>query len=293
MAVTEVTKVWSGEAGSFSKELNFEDKGRADFAEVYEVIVDDPENDNSHTVKSDSNVPQLGEQLGSQFLWVTSVSANRESPIVFSITVGYASLQLDPEDPAANPLSQPAKVKWSTVKASGEIDEDFDGNVIATPNGEPVLGITRPFSDIKATITQPFSSFNPFSFYDFIDYVNSGSYLGFPAGTGKVDTVSADPNSFEISETTVTYYDVTVEILFRNPIRTTPAKAWYNRRVLKGTKIDDGSGNIVHATDENGENVSSPVFLAEDGTEVTKENAVWVEDKVLGSANFNAMGFTF
>ena len=293
MAVTSVTQRWSGESGSFSKELNFEDKGKADFAAVYDILVDAPSTDNSHTVKADSSVPQLGEQLGSQYLWVTSVSVSRESPILFTATVGYTSLQLDPDDPDANPLSQPAKVKWSTVKAEGEIDEDFDGNVIATPNGEPVLGVRRPFSDIKATITQPFSSFNPYTFYDYIDYTNSGTFLGFPAGTGKVDTVAADPNSFEISDVTVTYYDVTVEVLFRNPIRTTPDKAWYNRRVLKGTIVDDGSGNLTHATDGFGQNVTSPVFLDTAGEEVTKDNAVWVEDKVLGSANFNAMGFNF
>jgi len=293
MAVVSVTLIWSGEGGGFAKELDFEDKGKSDYTEIYDVIVDAPATDNSHTIKSNASVPQLREQFGSEYLWVTQVQATRESPILFKVTVTYGSLQLNPGDPAANPLTQPAKVKWSTSKQEGEIDEDINGVAIATPNGEPVLGIKRPFSDIIANITQPFSYFDPASFYDFIDKVNSDSYLGFPAGTGKVDTVSADPNSFEIGETTVTYYDLTVTIQFRKPIRTTAAKSWYNRRVLKGTIVKDANNDLVHATDQNGENVTSPVFLAEDGTEVTKENAVWTEDEILGSTSFNAMGFSF
>ena len=293
MAVTSVTKRWSGESGGLTKELDFESKGKADFAAVYDVIVNAPTTDNSHTVKADALVPQLGEQLDSEFLWVTSVSVSRESPILFAATVGYSSLQLDPDDPDANPLLQPAKVKWSTVKAEGEIDEDINGAAISTPVNEAVLGIMRPFSDIKATVTQPFTSFDPFVFYDFIDHVNLDTFLGFPPGTAKVDTLSADPNEFLVEDVKVIYYDVSVDVLFRNPIRTTFDKAWYNRRALKGTKVLNDNGDTVQATDDNGENVTAPVYLTETGQQTTAANVVWVEDQIFPSANFSGMGFNF
>lgn len=291
MAVTTVTRTWSGESGAFSKELSSDDLGSADHIETYDVIVDDPTNDNAYSVKADSSVVQIGEQLGSLFLWCTNVAVTRESPVLFKAVVSYKSMPGDPS--VDNPLTQSAIVKWKTVKANGEIDEDVNGVVIATPNGEPVAGITRPFSDLAATISQPFASFSPSSFYNFMDKVNSDSFLGWAPGTAKVDDISADPNSFEISGSTVNYYDLTVTVLFRNPIRTTAAKAWYNRRVLKGFLITDGNGDIVHATDENKEFVTSPTFLAEDGTEVTKDNAVWVEDQIFASVAFSGMGFRF
>lgn len=291
MAVTEVTRTWSSESGSFSKELTSSDLGSADHVEIYDVIVDDAANDNAYTVKNDSSVVQVGEQFGSTFLWCTNVAVTRESPLLFKAVVTYKSLPGDPSE--SNPLTQNAVVKWKTVKANGEIDEDADGVALATPNDEPVEGITRPFSDMAAELSQPFSSFSASSFYTFIDHVNSDSYLGWAPGTLKVDDITADPASFEVGGSVVEYYNVTVLILARNPIRTTAAKAWYNRRVLKGFLIEDGNGDIVHAKDANGENVTKPVYLATDGTQVTKDNAVWVEDKVLASVAFSGMGFRF
>lgn len=290
MAITDVTKIWSNESAGLSKELDFESPGDADFVEVYDCV--GAATDTSLDVRTATGVPALGDQKGSEYLWVTNVSVQRISPVYWRVVVSYKSFALDPEDPTNNPLLAPAKVKWQTFKTEGEIDEDFDGNAIVTTAGEPVRGIRRPFADIAAVITQAFSAFNPFVFYQYIDHVNSDTFLGFPPGTGKVDDVSADPQKLEISSTTLEYYNVAVKVLFRNPIRTTPDKAWYIRRVEKGNYVLNASNELVPALVA-GEQAAAPVYLDANGRQTDENGAIWSEDKIFGSIAFSGMGFNF
>ena len=291
MSITDVTLIWSGEGSQLSKELDFETPGDADFVEVYDCLSDDG-TDNTLDVRTASGVPAIGDQKGSEYLWVTNVNVTREHPRYFRVIVTYKSFAIDPEDPTENPLLAPAKVKWKTVKANGEIDEDADGNPIATTAGEPVQGIMRPFGDIAAVITQSFAAFNSFSFYDFMDHVNIDPFLGWPAGTCKVDDIGADPQKLQISGGTLEYYNVTVIVQMRKPIRTTPDRAWYNRRALKGNYVLDGSGNQVPALID-GEQAPGPVYLDENGEQTTQANAIYVEDKIFANAQFSNMGFNF
>jgi len=290
MAITEVELTWSGESSELSRELDVEAVGATSYVEVYDVIVDDPANDNSTTVMFDSQVKQIGDQLGSNFMWVTSVSPSRISPVMFKLVVTYKSLDFDPTDPEANPLNAPTKVKWKTVKTTGEIDQDINGDPIVTPVGEPVKGITRPFSDLGAVLTKTFETFNPLDFYDFIDFVNTDAFLGFPPGTAKVEDISADPRDFVVSSTTVTYYDVAAFVLFRKPIHASAERAWWNRRPLKGNWVYDDNNNVVPAT-IGGELAPGPVYLSEAGKQVASDQAIWTEDEILGSTAFSAMGF--
>jgi hypothetical protein len=291
MTITDVRKIWSGESASFSKELDFSDRGEADYAEVYDCISSDG-TDTVLDVRTASGIPQLGEQKGSEFLWVTNVQVSRESPIYYRVAVSYKSFSVDPSDPTSNPLLAPAKVKWKTVKTEGEIDEDVNGNPIVTTAGEPVRGITRPFSDIAAVITQAFSAFNPFTFYLYIDYVNSDFFLGFPPGTAKVETVDADPQQIEVGGSPLEYYNVTVEVIFRRPLRTTPDKAWFNRRVEKGNYVKNDGGDLVPAMIQ-GEQAPGPVFLDANGKQTNSDSAIWSEDEIFGRAAFSGMGFNF
>lgn len=291
MAVSDITLRWSGESATASKELDFESPGNTGFVEVYEAVID-PTTDDSFDVLTASGIPKLGDQKGSNNAWVTNVVPARVSPILVQVVVTYSSFAIDPSDPTGNPFNARAKVNWVPVKVEGEIDEDADGEPIVTTAGEPVLGIKRTFSDIVAVITQPFPSFNPFTFYDFIDRVNEDEFLGFPPGTGKVESIRADEQALEGSTTQIFYYNITAEVAFRNPIRTTTEKAWYNRRVEKGKYVKNTNDELVPAMIA-GEVSPSPVYLDANGRQTTEANAIWSEDKIYGTAVFENMGFNF
>jgi hypothetical protein len=95
------------------------------------------------------------------------------------------------------------------------------------------------------------------------------------------------------------YWEITAQIQFRYPYRTTPDKAWYARVRHEGfyEKINVGTKKaIVRAVDGNKEPMTRKVLLDNNGyrlqppAEGEQQNAVWLEFKLYDSLPFNALG---
>lgn len=280
MSVIAVELIWSGNNGSFSST----DQGRVSLQliEIYNVFVDSPTTDTPLTVAADPLVKQLNTaHSGNQFLRVSKVDPVRVSPIQFTTTVTYTTAS-----GGGNPLNEPAIVSWRTIKEMGEIDEDINGKPLVTANGEKIKGITRPFSNLAAVIKKNVATFNQQNFSAYIDHVDTSGILGSQVGTAILDDVSADQvvGAF-------TYFQMTSVIIFREPIRTTAAKAWFARVLHEGYNVKNDDGNIVRATDENGEFESSPVRLKSDGKRETAADAAhYLEFELLPTANLTTAG---
>jgi hypothetical protein len=234
--------------------------------------------------------PDNGQLLGG------GIKVVRESPILYTATAAYRSPELSPTDTGnetVEPWNGKATVSYRSVSGTAEVDEDYEGNAIVNPGtNEPVSGVTRKVSDVLAIIKRPFLVFSGPVIRQFMDQPNSDAYLGFPPGEGLVQVIHADPDSYGGLE----YYNVTAEVLFRTPYRTTSEKAWYHRRTIKGyyevVTPDSGPQKIVRCVDSEKQFETQPVLLDASGQRLQDgANPEFAETKLYGSIAYSGMGF--
>lgn len=284
-----------------SGEVSLDDRYRA-FANktvTWTATVDDPANDTETTVENSVLVVQPGNaHPDSVYYRCKRRTVRKVSPVLYEITAIYETPQFDPGvsgTGSPNPLTVPALITFDTYSSDELIDEDTNGNAIATANGELFQGVTRQVSDLQITITKNFASFTPSAFYTYIDSVNSDVFIGFPAGTVRCAGISAR----EIVQDDWRYWEVTVVFLARKPYRTSNARAWWVRVRHEGFYVRkvDPFGNLPdgreRATDDQDppQPVVQPVFLAENGDKLQMgSNPFWKEFQVYESRAFAPMG---
>jgi hypothetical protein len=246
-------------------------------------------------------IPAAGSSFSDDFPFVYADGAalERVSPILWIMTVDFNG-ELGPgdeEDPESsnNPIFAPPRIDWDDVEQELEVDEDYDGNPIQTVNKEPIEGVKAAIADQTVMIKRNMVSFSPYVQARYRRAVNSDTFLGWPPGTAKITKLSA---SLVHSED-MGYWEITAQIQFRYPYRTTPDKAWYARVRHEGfyEKIDVGTKKaIVRAVDGNKEPMTRKVLLDNNGyrlqppAEGEQQNAVWLEFKLYDSLPFNALG---
>jgi len=222
------------------------------------------------------------------------VNVVRAAPFYFTATAKYKSPPVQGggggDDEDSNPWDIPALVSWRSATSELNADQDFDGVLIANPGtNEPVTGITRRVTDVIAVIKRPFLVFSGPVILGFADQINSDAYLGFPAGRGQVQSITADPQIH--NETT--YYDVSAEINFRTNFQVTADKTWHHRRKLEGfyekiTNVD----LPIRIKDGEDKDITVPALLDLDGKKLADgATPEWKETKLYGSVAFADMGF--
>lgn len=220
-----------------------------------------------------------------------SISVERVTPIVYTAKAEYKSPKFR-DDESTEPTLQAADVKYSTVTSEEAIDEDVNGDPIATATGELYQGVTKAVSDLQVTIGKNFSIFNPVTFYEFYNCVNSDTFLGFPAGTAKVMSIDASP----VIESDFEYWKVTVQIQFRKPgPNTSTARAWWVRLKHEGyycftSAMTDKPG--VRCVDINRDPATSPQPLDDTGRQINSNNPaseVWREFEIYETVAFSGM----
>lgn len=283
-------------AGNNSTTLN--DKGfiSGQLSRNYTITLDSVNsNDNELTVRFQCQarglLPREGDVHPNSFLYRCSgVDVRQESPLYYTATARYeqAARPADEDESDSDaPWNLPAEVSYSSVKTEGEIDEDANEEPIENPGtGEPVQGITKPITDLQMVVTKNFLDFNPASIYEFNDAVNNDTYFGFPAGTVKVDDISANRSFHDQQE----FYKVTVKFVIRKPHNTTAAKAWYHRRVIKGF-YELKNSQVIRCVDDEKQPVTSPVYLDQNGERLgTGDNREFQELEILESKDLSQMG---
>jgi hypothetical protein len=249
-----------------------------------------------------TGIPAAGSSFSEDFpfVYADGASLERISPVLWMMTIDYngeIAPGIDPEEPN-NPIMAPPRIDWDDVESEEEIDEDFDGKPIQTVNREPIEGVKALIPDQTVSIKRNMISFSPYVQARYRRAVNSDNFLGWPPGTAKLMKFSASNVFGEIGG----YWEITAQIRFRYPYRTTAEKAWYARVRHEGfyEKIDlsgPGAGTrIVRAVDGNKEPMTRKVLLASDGyrlpvpAEGEEQIANWLEFKLYDSLPFNALG---
>lgn len=283
MAAGPALKMWSRDESESSSPDGI--KRTVRYREAYTVTL--AASDPIETAYSAVGLPLVGSIYpNSSSIYCTSVKPRRTSPILATVDIEYVG-EYAPEaedTPGESPATNaPPEISWTDVKTDEPVDEDFDGNPIVTANDEPIMGVTTEVADQVVTIKKNYLAIDLYAISEYRRSVNSDYFLGWPPGTARLIAFSA--------RKVTSYWEVTAQIQFRRPYRTTPDKAWYKRVRHEGFYVKDSSGRIVRAVDDNKEPVTRPVLLAEDGTrEENSENAHWLEFKVFGELPYNALG---
>lgn len=302
MAFTDIRETTSN-----SFKITRDDKQRlmVDVTRTFDLLSDSPATDDVYRASlalQNQGVTDTGEKIFSgvshplnDFFLVEDISIERKTPIIYEAKVSYKSPKYRDSNGSGDPVDptlQPPDVKYSTVTTEEAIDEDIDGNAIATETGELYQGVTKSVSDLVVTIGKNYSIFNPVSFYDYFDSVNSDTFLGFPPGVAKVMNIAADP----VIESDSLYWKVTVQIQFRKPgPNTTTARAWWTRLKHEGyyrftEEVTEKPG--VPCVDINGDNSTQPMPLDNNGFQIKKGNIGperWREFEIYESVAFSGM----
>lgn len=245
-------------------------------------------------VLADLRVPQFGGGYPNAPSFACSaVDTNQTSPILVEIKARYTRRSVIGGGGQGDqgPTFAPATVRYNGIKTVEPIDEDINGDPIATVNREPIPGVSRPFTDTAITVTKNLATFNGFNIAAFVDRVNSAAFMGWPAGTLKIDDIQAQ--QVLGNEDFPSYWEASVTMIGRVPIYTDNDKAWWVRVAHKGylsKKIVDGviQPRASEATIE-GVKVTRPVYLSvENGTQLDPMDPVeWIEFEVHQSVDFN------
>lgn len=301
--IIEYSLMWSKPTTSATASDNFR-KFQIKLQRAYQCVTTPDETESgvyNGTDLQGNQLPQLGARFGLDypFAYADNISIERPSPILWIVTVDYTG-ELGPGDSnnENNPLFAPPRIDWDDVESEQEIDEDFDGNPIQTINGEPIEGVKALIPDQTVAIKRNMLLFNPYVQARYRRAVNSDIFLGWPPGTAKLMKLSAS----NVPNDQGGYWEVSAQIQFRYPYRTTPEKAWYSRVRHEGyyERVElsgPGAGTkVVRAVDANKEPVTKPVLLDASGFRIPGvepgevQTAHWLEFKLYDSLPYSALG---
>jgi hypothetical protein len=301
--IIEYSLMWSKPTTSATASDNFR-KFQIKLQRAYQCVTSPDETESgvyNGTDLQGNQLPQLGARFGLDypFAYADNISIERPSPILFIVTVDYTG-ELGPGDSnnENNPLFAPPRIDWDDVESEQEIDEDFDGVPIQTINGEPIEGVKALIPDQTVAIKRNMLLFNPYVQARYRRAVNSDIFLGWPPGTAKLMKLSAS----NVPNDQGGYWEVSAQIQFRYPYRTTPEKAWYHRSRHEGyyERVElsgPGAGTkVVRAVDANKEPVTKPVLLDASGVRIPGvepgevQTAHWLEFKLYDSLPYSALG---
>jgi hypothetical protein len=245
--------------------------------------------DTIQTVEADPRIPKNFEAHPLfPFMTVKDRATKQKGLLQYVTTVSYESPEYT--EGFENPILQPTQISYSTITSDEEIDTDLYNRSICTSVGEPVAGLTKSVSDLGIRLQRNFIDFSPAAFYTYQDSVNSDSYLGFPPGTLKVASITADK---QIYNKFTVYYSVQIEIHARKPYLVPPAQAWWKRYLNQGYLAKWDNGRIGRMFDNvTQQPISQPIKIALDGTPLSDQTSgIWLTRQVYPTISFASMGF--
>lgn len=282
MTVQTATKMWSRHDAGLQSERG--QRFKANIREAYQVVCD--ATDTLRDVSNAPGLPSLGTLYpGFSQIRVTDMAPRQVSPIYWIVEVTYSG-NYGPGGVTDSPLNERPQIRFGKIESDEPVDQDYNGAPIVTVNGESIEGVTKKISDVTISIQRNYAGIDLAATYQYLDSVNSDTFLGFAPGVVRLTDFSAEE---VYSAEQGGYWRVNAGFQCRWPYNTTPQKAWWARVRHEGFMVNTGSV-IQHAVVE-GQPVSKPVLLKSDGTiEPNKNNAIWLEFQLYQPLPYNALG---
>jgi hypothetical protein len=289
-----------------SARVSYKPNGIAgDASTVRKFTVSVPEKTSLQVVDA-PGLPRPGSSHPSSlFLVARHYNIRKMGPLYFEVLVEYEGNTPDPTNPADNPLSRSPVISFGSVTQEVEIDYALDvfpsrtlvgdSYPIQTINGEPIVGVTQPFTDLVVIVERNLASFDPDVITTYTNKVNSQTWFGCPAGTTRIMNITARSN-FNPS---FPYWEATASFQVRRGRGPVPdSRAWWHRVPHQGYIINNSAGTrLDYAKADPGDDftsrgttVSQPVMLDNaTGERLASGDADYVEFKVLDTIDFNLL----
>lgn len=183
-----------------------------------------------------------------------------EDPYRWTVTADYSSQTVDPDKTVENPLERAPVIRWGQAKYQKAVDRDAQGAAYLNSAGDP-FDPPRELSRGKLTLSieknialEDYSAVFNAAFWD---TVNDDTFLGFPAGTVKCGSITADSQQ----ENGLIFWRVRYEF----EIDYTDEWGWNKPILDRGFNYvvinDDGTTTKFLVRDGEGAAASSPALL--------------------------------
>jgi hypothetical protein len=293
----DVKESWQGDQTGVTVSDNG-NQGTTDVTRVFTAVADQAGYRTIDALLA-PGVPRKNDPYPTNFaLRARRFSVVNEGPLYFIITVSYTANVSDPNDESQNPLSMPAEIEFSDVTQEVEIDEALevnpprplvgDGYPIETINGEPIRGVTQPFTDLTFTIQRNLPTFDPSSISEYTNKVNSTPFLGCPAGTVRIMGIKAN----SVFSEDFAYWNVSITFQVRRGRGPVPdERAWWFRTAHQGYMVRTTSNGPIDVVKTPGK-VTTPQPVMIDlatGIQLPAGEGAFIEFRVLDEIDFNEL----
>ena len=291
MGITSVKETWSG----FEWEA---DTSRRRATRKWSVAVDDATTD-PIDVQRDSRLPQPGDTFfrNGHFdpnLIAGPAQAKHRSgnPFLIDVTIRYQTKDEDPEnDRSVHPLDRPADVRGGFRTGQVAVDEDVEGNPIATFNGETFdPPIQAPLADLRLTITKNEATVDFNADRQYANVVNNREIFNNPAGTVMMRPIQSKLRREQFGDETVVYWRRTYTLDIRRP--TGPNEfvenAWKKRVLHRGFVVR------VEGVNEDANGEAQPFDLGNPSDSILEQlqnRDQWPQGPVSQPVKLDAQGF--
>lgn len=235
-------------------------------------------------------VPDRGEPHSENpYLFATDFRLRRIGPRHWIMDVVYESVGA-----TQNPLEEPPQETWATQMWTAPVNVDANGAPILNAADEGYdETLTREFADLVMTYSFNAATFDTSFWFPFVNTVNAGSFRDFPAGTGRIMSITAQSRT----RGSVTYFRVTITIAFRNYWRKGQdgqfkQLGWTKVVVNKGFRLKKTSPARYEPIYDDGILVRKPALLSADGsTRITDPaQATFREHPLYEAADWSGLG---
>jgi hypothetical protein len=293
----DVKESWQGDQTGVTVAENG-NQGTTDVTRVFTAVADQAGYRTIDALLA-PGVPRKNDPYPTNFaLRARRFSVVNEGPLYFIITVSYTANVSDPNDESQNPLALPAEVEFTDVTQEVEIDEALevnpprplvgDGYPIETINGEPIRGVTQPFTDLAFTIQRNLPTFDPSSISEYTNKVNSTPFLGCPAGTVRIMGIKAS----SVFSEGFAYWNVSITFQVRRGRGPVPdERAWWFRTAHQGYKVRvSNNAPITIAKTSDNQTVTQPVMIdLVTGVQLPEGTGAFIEFRVFDEIDFNQL----
>lgn len=251
----------------------------------YTVLMASP-TDSISSIYAHPDVPKVGSSMfGLPWFRCVDRALRKVSPVLYELTVSYQAQSKEGE----TPLDMLPRLSRRTIWSDEPIDIDADGKPIRTINRESYEGITERYPIFVYEVRRNVEGFNDVLWRSFSNAVNSEPWG--PFGPGEV--LLFDFNAEEVVTDEYVYFAIRAEFHTKEPpLGATPEQTWYKRILHQGYYINvlgsPPNQLVEHAKDKEGNPVTKPVLLDEQGKET--KTPYWVYVKTKKSKPFASLG---
>lgn len=279
-----VNQIWRGESGEIGVSGN---KGVKRYTDVYQVIADS-ETDDIVTVADLAGLPQLFDLHASDpdvRVRNRSFSKQDSSRIEWEARISYSNEVTSPEDQEDNPLAEPARISWGTVKVERPAILDTDGNLILMSNGlPPDPPLVRQTSHVLLRITRNEPDFDGATALNYIDHINTTEFSGGASKKVRCNDISAE----EQHRAGVNFWVIGYEFEYA------PENEAWDEVFPNVGYVELSGGEVVRIKDKNNQDVSEPWPLDENGAKVDAGDlpggATFQRKQIYDDVDFNQLG---